>query len=349
MGEPRPEMDQKVYTRNSRTEGAHDGAERAEQTGQAGRAERADGAEKPGKRRLDLNAAQVAGSAVAAVVAAKLASKMGVYGTVLGAGVISIIATCGGSVFQHVFRSTGERVRGVTEAALPATRPTGRGTRASGKVRRFRGAGRAGKTGKAEEARPDAHGVFGEATTYGTRVRGWKRSAVAAALVFGVAMAGITAYELISGQDFSGGKGTTISGVVRGGDSGSRPDPDPGSQTGGQDGQRDKRHQQQGTPGATDPDTGRDGGGGGGTNDPSTDPGTGSTDPTPTPTPTPSGKGGGQKGGDQKGGDQDSSSGTQGSGGTGGQDPADPTPPASPADPTPPTGPAPSGAGGTTG
>jgi hypothetical protein len=67
-----------------------------------------------GKKRIDLSVPQVAGSAVAAVVAAELASCFGVYGTILGAGVVSATATSGGSVFQHFFSRTGEQLRDVT-------------------------------------------------------------------------------------------------------------------------------------------------------------------------------------------------------------------------------------------
>lgn len=61
------------------------------------------------ERRIDLSLPQVAGSAVAAVAAAVMASQLGVYGTIAGAGVMSVVATCGGSVFQHFFRRTGSR------------------------------------------------------------------------------------------------------------------------------------------------------------------------------------------------------------------------------------------------
>ncbi|MCX5229233.1 hypothetical protein ABZY16_10905 [Streptomyces sp. NPDC006553] len=157
--------------------------------------------------------AQVSGSALAAVIAAKLASTLGVYGTILGAGVISVIATCGGPLFQHLFRRTGEQVRDATVAAKPKARqvplvpgPRDDRTLMLGTVR--------APAPYAEE--PDEE--FGTATTHGTRVRGWKRPAIAAALVFGVTMGGITAYELVSGQDFSGKQGTTTFGsVVRGG------------------------------------------------------------------------------------------------------------------------------------
>ncbi|MET8204700.1 hypothetical protein ABZT51_01450 [Streptomyces sp. NPDC005373] len=81
-----------------------------------------DAQEKPKGKRLDLNLPQVAGSAVAAVVAAKLAAGLGVYGTIVGAGVVSVLATCGGSLFQHFFRRTGEQIRDVAGQAIPKGR-----------------------------------------------------------------------------------------------------------------------------------------------------------------------------------------------------------------------------------
>ncbi|MFE0652414.1 hypothetical protein ACFVZH_27915 [Streptomyces sp. NPDC059534] len=229
--------------------------------------------------------AQVSGSALAAVIAAKLASTLGVYGTILGAGVISVIATCGGPLFQHLFRRTGEQVRDATTAAKPKARqvPVAAGPRDDrtlmlGTVRTV----------------PSPYGEeFGGATTHGTRVRGWKRPAIAAALVFGVTMGGITAYELVSGEDFSGRQGTTTFGsAVRGGsagqpapDRGEEPAPTPSGSAGG--GTRP-------TDGAT-PATGADatpGDQGSGEGEPGT--GTPSAEPTPsgstgaeTPAPTP--------------------------------------------------------------
>ncbi|MFD8738228.1 hypothetical protein ACFV06_25405 [Streptomyces sp. NPDC059618] len=142
----------------------------------------------PRKRRLDLSVPQVAGSAVAAVVAAKLASYFGVYGTILGAGLVSVVATCGGTVFQHFFRRTGEQLR---DAAVPA-KPRPRQV-------------------------PGPPGEFGEGTVYRARVRSWKRPLVATALVFGVTMAGITTYETVSGQSFSGdGTSTTVGDAFKG-------------------------------------------------------------------------------------------------------------------------------------
>ncbi|MGW5422373.1 hypothetical protein [Streptomyces sp. NPDC003943] len=189
------------------------------------------------KKRFDLSVPQVAGSAVAAVVAAKLASSLGVYGTILGAGVISVIATCGGPVLQHLFKRTGEQMRATAPARQPKRAP---GT-----------------------------GEFGEPTTHGTRMRGWKRPALGAAAVFLLAMGGITTYELTSGQDLSGTKGsTTFGSAVRGGGS-----------------ERDE-------PSVRTPDDRR--GGGAATPAPDATPGSGGTGtatpgPSGTPTPTPSG------------------------------------------------------------
>ncbi|MFI5962364.1 hypothetical protein ACIA8J_09370 [Streptomyces asoensis] len=157
-----------------------------------------------GRKRIDLSVPQVAGSAVAAVVAAKLASYAGVYGTILGAGLVSVVATCGGTLFQHFFRRTGEQLREAqTRDARPAAVPAGRGV--------------------------PGPGEFGPGTVH--RARGRRRPLTAAALVFAVAMAGITTYELVSGDSFDGDGGTTVGQAVTGGgsSSGSSSDPSPGT------------------------------------------------------------------------------------------------------------------------
>ncbi|MFD6436334.1 hypothetical protein [Streptomyces venezuelae] len=386
------------------------------------------------KRRLDLSVPQVAGSAIAAVVAAKLASNLGVYGTILGAGVVSAIATCGGTVFQHFFRRTGEQIRDVTvqakprarqvpvaaAAQVPATFRTSAGTSAytgalgaTGPVTTTWGRPEAAAPGAdadatallptagdadpaadpttvlpaagtdpttvphpagdadattllpaagagadaertqllgavdATQALPqdDATRVlrttgpapvpgattafepalpseeFTEGTTHRSQVRSWKRPLIAAAVVFGVAMAGITTYELVSGKDLSGGEGTTISNGVSGHNSSPRKQPPPtdepsgqpsdggtsGTGDGSQEGGGNASQDPNGTGGdnsgngtgngnnnGTDPGSKDDTGNGTGT-DPDKDKGDGSdsgddgsqTNPTPTPKPTP--------------------------------------------------------------
>ncbi|MFD0340853.1 hypothetical protein ACFVH0_19590 [Streptomyces sp. NPDC127117] len=308
----------------------------------------------PKERRIDLSLPQVAGSAVAAVAAAVAASQLGVYGTILGAGVMSVVATCGGSVFQHFFRRTGEQIREVTVhvkhpgrevtvhtretsgartaegTRLPPPRtPSGtpRGTTdaadattvlpAMDATTVLRGAdAKVPPNAPADDdpdrtrmlrppdatqllttARPDPDEEFSEATTHGTRIRGWKRSALGAAVVFVLTMAGITTYELISGNDLSGGSGTTVGSVVRGGERGSGSnDPAPTTTT-GPDRDRTPGQENDATPGtdsqggtSRSPDTGE---GGRSSADPTPDPtrsgSTGDrTSPSPAATPSPS-------------------------------------------------------------
>ncbi|MFJ4918350.1 hypothetical protein [Streptomyces sp. NPDC088725] len=208
------------------------------------------GAKAP-SRRFDLSLPQVAGSALAAVAAAVLASRLGVYGTIIGAGVVSVVATCGGSVFQHLFRRTGEQIRVVTVQAKPGGR-------------RIPVRNTGGETSVLTGPLPPVtspngefgDGEFSEATTHGTRVRGWKRPALAAVVVFLVAMIGITAFELASGQEVGGGRGTTVGSVVGGGGGGSAPSQDHGSTP-------DTDRDQDGTPGhggGTEPSRTPDGG-----------------------------------------------------------------------------------------
>lgn len=318
----------------------------------------------PRERRIDLSLPQVAGSAVAAVAAAVAASQLGVYGTILGAGVMSIVATCGGSVFQHFFRRTGEQIREVTvQVKHPGREVTVHtrqrrdggdpdapwetaGTRVA--LREAAGSadatamprpldattvlrqvdpadlsgGRAGATAEEADAtavlRPvDATTVlrevtadpdrtqlmrspggtgplaaasasplpgddeFTQATTHGTRVRGWKRSVLGAAVVFVVSMIGITTFELVSGNDLSGGQGTTVGSVVRGEQGSGSSDPAPSTGT-------DPDPEQDATPPGEDKGTApgadpRDG------QSASPDPdrnGTSTDGPTPTPTPS---------------------------------------------------------------
>ncbi|MEV5604454.1 hypothetical protein AB0L33_23715 [Streptomyces sp. NPDC052299] len=312
----------------------------------------------PKERRIDLSLPQVAGSAVAAVAAAVAASQLGVYGTIAGAGVMSVVATCGGSVFQHFFRRTGEQIREVTvqvkhpdrevtvrtrETGVRRSEPSPRETALLGAVddattvlrrtdpqpdetmllrsaapdetvllrsaapdettllRRVEPDATTVLPGPAVGAGPDEE--FSEATTHGTRLRGWKRSAIGAAVVFAVSMAGITTYELISGDDLSGGHGTTVGSVVRGGHGGGPATPEP-TETGGpgQGGTNPGRQDGNGT--ATPGTGGQDGEGTAPQPDRSGAPTEGAT-PSPTPsdpagggvepsaTPTPSATDGG--------------------------------------------------------
>ncbi|MFF1558742.1 hypothetical protein [Streptomyces sp. NPDC058279] len=206
----------------------------------------------PEKKKLDLSVAQIAGSSLATVAAALLASKLGVYGTILGAGVVSVVATAGGPVIQHVFRRTGDRLR---TGDLPRL-----GARA--------GCGPSG---------PPVEGEYGEATVHGTRVRGRKRTAVASAAAFVIAIGGLGAYEAAAGTSISDGGGTLLSGGTRKAADHRRPDPPRGEERNGAGGDGDG-----GNGGAATPGPGRSAGDG----SPAPDP-TPSRSPDRTPTPPP--------------------------------------------------------------
>lgn len=64
-------------------------------------------------RRVGLSGSQVAASALAAVSSAVAASYLGVAGTVIGAGVGSVIATVCTALYQHSLTRTNERIRKV--------------------------------------------------------------------------------------------------------------------------------------------------------------------------------------------------------------------------------------------
>ncbi|SHE77198.1 hypothetical protein [Streptoalloteichus hindustanus] len=74
-----------------------------------------DGKRKP---RLEIKPTQVAGGALAAVTAAVLGARLGMAGTVLGAGVASVVTTVGGALYQHSLERTRDTVK-VVATKLP--------------------------------------------------------------------------------------------------------------------------------------------------------------------------------------------------------------------------------------
>lgn len=156
------------------------------------------------RRVLDLSVVQVSASALAAIVGAVLASELNVYGTVIGAAVVSVGATCGGAVFQHVFRRTGEEIRSrVPAGAVP--RPGGAPTRVT-----------------AATAAATAAEAGESVTTYRSgrrlRPRGWKGYALLTGLVFVLAMGVVTAVERVADKPLAAivknepGSGTSLGG-----------------------------------------------------------------------------------------------------------------------------------------
>lgn len=167
-------------------------------------------------KKIDVTVPQVAASAVAAVIAALIAGRLGVYGTFIGAGLISVVATTGGPVLQHFFHRTGSQVR--TAAAQARTRAPGSprvlrpgGARGFGSVPAAPPSAGGGRTGALSPQPGSDVDDFGAPSTHGSRRGRVLRLAFPAALVFAIAIGGITLYEAASGTNVSGGKDGTTS------------------------------------------------------------------------------------------------------------------------------------------
>lgn len=131
-------------------------------------------------------AVQVLTGGLAAITAALLGSTLGVAGTVLGAGVASVVTTIAAAAYARSIQHTRARVR-----------------LAQGRV-----------AGRADEPEPDGGTESGEDQEQSRRL---SRPAliVATVLTFALGMLAITGFEWISGHRVSGGQGTTIGGIVR--------------------------------------------------------------------------------------------------------------------------------------
>ncbi|MFI9274735.1 hypothetical protein ACIGXM_29095 [Kitasatospora sp. NPDC052896] len=145
-----------------------------------------------GGRRIELSVAQVVASALAAVVGAVLASELGVYGTIIGAAVVSIGATTGGAVFQHLFRRTGEQLREV------ADRGPGRAVNDLKQVPLTDTA----PLPEAWRPAPEPSAEWSDPLVLKARRRWtWRGYALVSALVFALAMTPIVIVELAAGKN----------------------------------------------------------------------------------------------------------------------------------------------------
>ena len=173
----------------------------------------------PKTRRLDMSATQLIGGALAAMTAAVIGAQLGVAGTVLGAAIGSVVAGTAGSLYTASLKHTKDKIAsafvgrvGDTEVEVDhrSPRPTHRGRRLDTPS--------PNPTAAVAPASPDPVATAAEVDSAGdppSRWR-WKPILVSTAAVFLLAIAGITAFELISGQSVSGGQGTTITQVGEG-------------------------------------------------------------------------------------------------------------------------------------
>jgi hypothetical protein len=141
---------------------------------------------------------QVLAGAMAAITAAVLGSTMGVAGTVVGAGLASIVTTLGGALYLRSIQRTRQGVRTVRDKVVAR-------------------AGGTSVTLVEEPAADDEPGnEDGEAPPPARRLR-WPAIIVGSVLAFVLGMMAVTGVEWLRGEPLSGGDGTTVGGIVRSG------------------------------------------------------------------------------------------------------------------------------------
>jgi hypothetical protein len=151
---------------------------------------------------FDLSATQLLATALAAVTATIAASYLGVSGTVIGAGVASVVSAIGNAVYGHSLRRTRERVRGRPLAIQDsdATHPAG-----------ARAPERAPVLPSPAPVRPSAAGR-----------NPWRGIAIGSLSVFAAVLAVVTGVEMVAGRPLSdlvrgeAGTGTSVFGTGTG-------------------------------------------------------------------------------------------------------------------------------------
>jgi hypothetical protein len=171
--------------------------------------------------RPDVSVPKTVAAALASVISAVVASGLGVAGTLIGAAVGAVVATVGGSYVTWSLERGQERIR--TTARQAAAQRGAAHAPTSVDV-----AEAAAQTTPLSAQQDDAPGpatamVTAEETGDGRWHPRWKRIAIGAALVFGIAMGAIFVFELATGRSLSaeirGDQGTTAPTIFGGGGS----------------------------------------------------------------------------------------------------------------------------------
>ncbi|WP_052809309.1 hypothetical protein [Streptomonospora alba] len=217
-----------------------------------------------GRKRVELSASQLIGGGVATMAAATAASFIGVYGTVIGAAIMSVISTAGTTLVTHWMQRGGDRARGLAARGTARRRYAGEASARDSPAGSGPGAadGDTPPAAAGQEAPADAEGGDSRAAetqalslgasgstqdTAGEGPKGrrepgrawrwpsWRTLAVPAALVFVGVMAVVLVFELFTGQSLSdtvhGREGSSAPTVFGGGSAdgqeGSDPAPGP--------------------------------------------------------------------------------------------------------------------------
>lgn len=166
------------------------------------------------KRFVDLSATQLAGGALAAMTSAVIGARLGVAGTIAGAAIGSIVAGVAGALYTASLKRTKDKITSViVSRGDDDTTELTTVTDDTVVLDRWQTASLPAATDPQPPlGAADSQALVDEREPL-TRRLPWKRILISAVAVFVLAIAGITAFELVSGHAISGGEGTTISQV----------------------------------------------------------------------------------------------------------------------------------------
>jgi hypothetical protein len=181
------------------------------------------------ERQEGIRFSQVVAGALAAVTAALIGSTMGVAGTVVGAGLASVISTVGGTLYLRSIQRTRESVR--TVRAKVVGRSGGTTVMVSAEDPSQDPTDEQAQPGEEVEAEP-ATSTDDRPPAAKRRSR-WAVLAVTTLAAFALGMLAVTGVEWLRGESLSGDGGTTLGSIVAPHhDSGSTEDPaDPTTST----------------------------------------------------------------------------------------------------------------------
>ncbi|NUS72603.1 MAG: hypothetical protein HOQ05_04265 [Corynebacteriales bacterium] len=196
--------------------------------------------------RKDLSFTQIVASALAAVSASFAASYFNVIGTIVGAAIISVVATVGSALYKHSLdrskvalknaaetvpwtpRQLAERRAALASAAAEDTPPTQHVTSVRTDTDTAIMPATEESTTRADEATTTPRTVSNLRKKFTAKPLNWKHIAAAAAAVFVITVGAVTTVELVGGAPLSSllwgndKEGTSIGGVIGGRDEGDK-------------------------------------------------------------------------------------------------------------------------------
>ena len=162
-------------------------------------------------KRFGITPTQVIASALAAITAAFLGSTLGVAGTVIGAGIASLVSTVGSAIYQHSLDRTGSTLRSKV-GALRADSPSAASVpgASGGTLAGFTGVlepGFAGDESPTRQLRPASVSPPDKRWRWPR----WQVLTGVTVVAFVLGMGVVTAVEWLHGGPISGGNaGTTV-------------------------------------------------------------------------------------------------------------------------------------------